>query len=342
MKKLVFLPLAAALLLSLSACRAKPPAPGGAGDVKLNFGVITGPTGIGAAPLMRDYGSTDGSTDYNITLAAAPTDLTALLINGELDIACLPTNVAATLYNKTNGGVQMLALNTRGVLYILENGNSVQSLSDLKGKTLYAFGEGQGANPEYILDYLLTRNGLTPGKDLTIVWEDSGALSAKMASGGVTLAMLPVPAATGVVLKNSGVRYALDLTAEWDKLDNGSGLYMGCVVVRTDFLRAHEAAAQLFMQRYTLSLNTMIAAASGVSSGSDVSYDFGQLLVDQRIVGSAQAGNAALPYAGLCNITGAAAMKDAISGYYQVLFDANPASIGGAIPSADFYSDLKF
>ena len=163
-----------------------------------------------------------------------------------------------------------------------------------------------------------------------------------MASGGIDLALLPVPNSTGVVLKNPEVRYALDLTNQWDKLNNGSGMYMSCVVVRADFLKAHEAAVQTFMQRYTVSLNTMIAAAGGTVSGSDINYNFGQLLADQGIVGSAAVGKAALPYAGLCNITGAAAMKSAISGYYQVLFDANPSSIGGAIPGDDFYSDIKF
>jgi len=329
MKRLIPVLLTAALLLSFSACGGK-----ASGDnVKINFGVLKGPTGIGAAPLMRDFGSTGGSTDYNITLAAAPTDLTALLINGELDIACLPTNVAATLYNKTNGGVQMLAIVTKGMLFILENGGSIQSMADLKGRTVYVLSQGQGAAPEYVFNYLLTQNGLTPNKDVNIVWEDSDTLSTQLAAGDVDLALLPVPNSTSVILKNPDVRYALDLTAEWDRLNTGSGMYMSCVVVRTEFAKAHPDAVKLFLERYGASLNSMIDAAAS----KDVGFDAAQLLVDQQIVGSAKVAATALPYAGLCNITGAAKMKDAISGYYQVLFDADPSSIGGAIPGDDFY-----
>lgn len=325
MKRFALLLLAAALLLSFSACGG-----GAASDPKVNFGVLKGPTGVGAAPFLRDHAS-----GYNITLASDPTNLTALLINGELDIACLPTNVAATLYNKTDGGVRMLALITKSMLYILENGGRIQSMGDLRGRTLYA--TGQGANPEYVLDYLLTQNGLTPGQDVQIVWEDSDTLSAQAASGDVDLAMLPVPAATSVTLKNPDMRYALDLGAEWDKMDNGSGMYMSCVVVRTAFLQSRIQETQRFLEDFSASLDSMINFASGAQQPA---FDVGQLLADLQIVGSADVGNAALPYAGLCDLKGAE-MRVAVSGYYQVLFDADPSSIGGAVPGDDFYSDLN-
>ena len=141
---------------------------------------------------------------------------------------------ASALYHKTGGNVQILALNTEGVLYILENGNTIQQMSDLKGKTIYA--NGQGANPEYVLNYLLRENGLTPGEDVTIEFRDADELATLMAAGEIDVCMLPVPNVTSVLMKNSDVRAALDLTEEWNALDNGSILTMGCVVVRLSLI----------------------------------------------------------------------------------------------------------
>jgi len=298
-------------------------------DTVINLGVLKGPTGIGAAPLLDE-----NNGEYNVTLAAAPTEISPLLISGELDIACISTNLAATLYNKTDGGVKLLALNTSGVLYILENGESVKSIADLKGKTIYA--TGQAANPEYILRYILSENGLDPDKDVTIEWRESDELSTLMASGQIDLAMLPVPAATAVTLKNGDVRYALDLTREWDALGADSGLYMGCVVVRTEFLEEHPYAVAAFMKKYAESVNIMINAAS-VSSAA---FDPGELLVSTEIVASAAIGNAALPYAGLCYIDEDAQAE--VEGYFKVLFDYDPSSIGGAVPGGDFYAGTDF
>jgi NitT/TauT family transport system substrate-binding protein len=274
--------------------------------------------------------------NYNVTLATAPTDIVAMINNGELDIACLPTNLAATLYNKSGGEIKLLALNTKGVLYILENGDSIKSVADLKGKTIYA--TGQASNPEYVLNYILTENGLKPGEDVKIEWRESDELATLMASGEVDVAMLPVPAATTVTVKNADVRYALDLTQEWDALDNGSGIYMGCVVVRAKFLEEYPIAVENFLFEYENSVNGMIGYIPALASGSDLST-ISRLLVNTGIVGNDAIGAAALPKAGLCFISGAE-MKTVIEGYYQVLFDYNPDSIGGALPGEDFYADL--
>jgi len=181
---------------------------------------------MGAAKLLSDNDSGSAAASYNVTLGSDPAnDIVPKLINGELDLAAIPTNLAAALYNRTGGEIQLLALNTLGVLHILENGESVHSLADLAGKTLYA--TGQGANPEYVLNYLLEQNGLTPGVDVTIEWKASDELTALMASGEAALGMLPVPAATSVMMQNQDVRDAIDLNKRLAQRRGPRHLYHG-------------------------------------------------------------------------------------------------------------------
>ena len=324
--KTLALVLALCLLPALGAC-------GKAETKTIHLGLLKGPTGMGGVYMLD--GAANGSYlaasektktpyDYDITLAAAPTELNPMLINGELDIAALPTNAAAALYNKTKGGVQILALNTKGVLYILENGESVQSVADLAGKTIYA--TGQSSNPEYVLNHILRSNGLEPGTDVTIEWRESDELSTLMASGEIELCMLPVPAATAVQVKNADVRVALDLTAEWDALSTGSELIMGCIVARTAFIEENPEYVKAFLTDYAASVNSAMTEEGAAA-----------LMAQYEIVGAEGIAKKALPYANLCCITGAEEIQASIAGYYDVLFAADPSSIGGAVPAADFY-----
>ncbi len=347
MKKLTALLLALALVLGLSACGASNtsnssssaaeesssassasasivPDASTPDTTEINMAVLAGPTGIGASELMswNDAGKT--ANHYNFTVAAANDDVVAGLANGDFDIAAVATNVAANLYQKTSGNVQICALNTYGVLYILENGESVNSVSDLAGKTIYA--TGQGANPEYVLNYILTENGLTPGEDVTIEFMDSESLVTKMATGEIDLCMLPVPAVTSVQMQNSDVRVALDLTAEWDNLGTDGVLTMGCVVVRTAFAQAHPDAVAAFLTEYGESIE---AVKSNVDEASQLCEQYG-------IVAKAAVAAKAIPACNLCFISGDE-IKSSIEPYYNVLYSANSASIGGELPGDDFY-----
>lgn len=292
--------------------------------VDINVGVLKGPTGIGAAMLMESAANGEAANNYAFTLAAAPTDLTAAVISGELDICALPTNVAANLYAKTNGEVKLLALNTLGVLYILENGESITDVASLAGKTIYA--TGQAANPEYVLNYILNENGLVPGEDVTIEFKDSDELSTLMAAGDIDVCMLPVPAVTAVLMKNPDLRIALDLTEEWDKVGGGSTLTMGCIVVNADFAEENPEAVAKFLEEYAASVNYVI----------DNPEEASEIVAKHEITGSAAVALAAIPDCNLVVISGAD-MKSAIEGYYEVLFAASPESIGGAVPGDDFY-----
>ena len=290
----------------------------------IRFAVLNGPTGVGAAKLMSDSDAGLTANPYNVEVFTANDQVAAGLTNGSIDIAAVASNVAASLYNKTDGGIQMLAVSGLGVLYILENGDTVHSMADLAGRTLYA--TGQGANPEYVLNYLLTENGVDPA-DVDIQWKTGDEITTLMVSGEADLCMLPVPAATAVQLKNSDVREALDLSAEWDNLQNGSRLTMTTIVARTDFIQEHPQAVKDFLTDYKASVDYVnsepIAAA--------------ELVASYGITANAQIAEAAIPKCALVCITGASDMRSAIQGYYEVLYQANPDSIGGGIPDDAFY-----
>ncbi len=324
MKKLTVLLLALTLVLSLAACGEK--------GTDINVAVLTGPTGVGAVGLWEaaDAGST---TDrYSITAVADNTQIRDGLINGDYDIAAIATNVAATLYNKTEGKIKVIALNTLGVLYILENGSSVSSVADLKGRTIYA--AGQGANPEYVLKYILTSNGLTVSTsvdpvedaDVEVVFDEASVIQTKMASGEIDLCMLPVPAATAVLINNQDVRSALDLTAEWNALGTGGQLTMGCVAVRTEFADENPKAVDRFLEEYEKSIN-------GVKDDVDHAA---QLCETYGIVPKAAIAKRAIPDCNLTFVSGED-IRSTLEPYFRVLFDADPASIGGAMPDDGFY-----
>jgi NitT/TauT family transport system substrate-binding protein len=297
--------------------------------VEINVAVLSGPTGIGAVGLMESADNGETVNQYNFTVAAANDEVVAGLTSGQYDIAAVATNVAANLYHKTGGDVQICALNTYGVLYILENGVGVQAISDLAGRTIYA--TGQGANPEYVLEYLLTENGLTysldgSDADVAIEFMASDALVAGMASGEYDLCMLPVPAVTSVELQNTDVRTALDLTAEWEASGAEGVLTMGCMVVRTEFAQEHPEAVASFLEEYAASISAVQADPAHA----------GELCETYGIVAKAAVATKAIPDCNLCCIMGAD-IPSAIQPYYQVLFDANPDAIGGALPDEAFY-----
>ena len=295
-----------------------------AGSTDINIGVLKGPTGIGAVSVM-DKADSGEYEHYHFTLTTEGTDIAAMLTNGDLDIGAMPTNLAANLYNKSGGAIQMIAINCLGVLYILENGSSISSVSDLAGQTIYA--NGQGANPEYVLIYILRANGLEPGIDVEVIFKEPSEITALMVSGEAEVCMLPVPAATTVCMKNTDVRTALDLTEEYNNVSaDGSVLTMGCLVARTEFIESHPEEIALFLERYQSGIEEVL---SDIDSAAELAYKY-------EITGSSAIAKKAIPDCSIVCITGAD-MQPAIEGYFQVLYDAAPASIGGSIPANDFY-----
>lgn len=292
---------------------------------EVRFGVLKGPTGIGACQLLSLNEEGKTRNKYSVTLLSEATDMIAQIAAGQLDIAAIPTNAAASLYNKTNGAVRLAALNTAGVLYVLENGDSIKSVADLKGKTIYAV--GQGSNPEYVLRFILSQNGIDPDKDAELVFMDSAELTTRAATGEIGVCMLPVPAVTTVLMKNKSMRTALDLSKEWDSLNTSGILTMGCIVVRSDFAKNHPIEVMAFLDEYGSSINFTKQNPSQAA----------QLCAKFSIVPSAAVAEKAIPDCNLIYICGDD-VRPAIEGYLKVLYDFNPKSIGGKMPGDDFYS----
>ena len=292
---------------------------------KVSVAALKGPTAMGMVKLMSDAeaGPVDGN-DYTFTIAASPDEISPQLAQGALDIACVPANLAAVLYQKMEGEVRVLAVNTLGVLYIVEKGDTVHSFADLKGKTICA--AGKGSTPEYAMRYLLQKNGLDPDRDVNIVWKSEHAeCVTALASGEETIALLPQPFVTTAEMKDTSIRTALDLNAAWDALGEKSSLITGAVIARQDFIDQHADAVNRFLTQYAASVdyvNTNTADAAKLIEG----YDIVPAAVAEK----------ALPDCHIVCITGKD-MQEKLSGYLQTLYDQNPAAVGGALPDDAFY-----
>lgn len=322
-KKLITLAMTLAITLSLFAgCGSSEE-----NDVTIRLGGLKGPTSMGLAKLLTDAGEEKSESRIEYTLAVTADELTPALIQGNLDMAAVPSNLASVLYNKTEGQISVLAVNTLGVLYIVDKEGSVHSFADLKGKTIYA--TGQGATPEYTLKYLLRQNGLDPEKDVTLEFksEPTEIVSIMKSTDGEVVAMLPQPFVTVASSNVEGLNIALDLNAEWNALNNGSSLVTGVLVARNDFLEKNSEAVATFLSEYQAS------TAYANSNVGEVSK-----MIEALDIVKAAIAQKALPQ---CNITylDGADMKEAVSGYLQILYDQNPQSIGGTLPADDFYYD---
>ena len=288
---------------------------------EINVGVIKGPTGIGAVELMEksEKGETEGL--YNISVAASADEVNGKIAKGELDIAAVPTNVAPLLYNKDNGAYSVLAVNTLGVLYVLENGNNVNSVQDLSGKTIYM--AGQGAVPEYVINYILEKNGIDD-TEIVFMTEHTEAAAA-LADGRADIVILPEPNVTAAMMQNENIRIALDLTEEWKNV-SGNDMAMGCIIVRNDFLKDNKEAVDTFLDEYEDSIEYV----------NENTAEAAQLVEKYGIMASAKAAEKAIPNCNIVYIDGDD-MKNILSDFYGVLYEANPKSIGGNLPGADFY-----
>ena len=286
----------------------------------LRIAGLKGPTTMGLVNLMS---SADGAS-YEFTMYGAADEIVPLLVKGELDAAAVPANLAATLYQKTEGAVEVACVNTLGVLYILENGETIQSVADLKGQTIVT--TGKGTTPEYVLRYVLSQNGIDPDADVTIEYcsEATEALS-QVQAGMASIAMLPQPFVTSALSQVEGLRVALDMNEEWEAVA-GSQLVTGVLVARKDAVEADPAAFEAFLDGYAASVEAANTDLEGTAA----------LCEQYGIVAKAALAQKALPACNIVFETGDE-MKTDLVNYFQVLFDADPASVGGALPADDFY-----
>ncbi|MCR4926190.1 MAG: ABC transporter substrate-binding protein [Clostridiales bacterium] len=335
MKKIISCTLVVTLLLSIavmfSACSTKTPANNGetttepAQKATVNILTLKGPTGMGMAKLISDDNAGTTANDYNFTISANTDDIAAAVTNKSSDIIACPLNMASVLYNKTQGQIQMLAVNTLGVLYVLENGNTINSVKDLKGKTIYC--SGQGATPEYVLNYILEKNGIDPTKDVKIEWKsEHSELATAVTSNTVKIAVLPEPNVSAVLSANQDVRIALNLTEEFEKVAGDVKLAMGCIIARKEFVDANKEAVNKFLDEYK-------ASAEYVVNNVDAAA---QLIVDSGIIPKLPIAKKAIPNCNIVFIEGEE-MKKITNANLKVLFDANNKSVGGKLPDDSFF-----
>lgn len=284
---------------------------------------MNGPTGMGMVQMMKEGELGNLSNHhYDFSLITAIDEVTPQIVKGDAQFATVPANVASLLYNNTQGGVSVLAINTLGVLYLVESGESIQSIQDLAGKTIYA--AGKGATPEYSLLHILKENGLEDS--VTIEWKTEQAeVVATLATEPEALAMLPQPFVTTAQMNNPDLRIALDLTEEWDNLDSQGMLVTGVLLGHTEFVEAHPEVVEDFLEHYESSIVYM---TENLEEGA-------ALVGEYEIVPEAVALKA-LPYCSLAYLDGAE-MESALSGYLEVLYEQNPDSVGGALPDSAFY-----
>jgi len=314
MKKMLCTALALLMMLSLTAFSAA--------DEKVNVFALKGPTGIGMVGVMENHPET-----YNFTLAGAPDEIVAAIASGSADIAACPTNLAATLYNKTKGNVQLAALNTLGVLHVVSSDHSIASFADLAGRKVYA--TGQASVPEYVIRYLLEQNGLTDKVELEFVAEHS-ELATLMASGKAEIGILPEPHVTSALMQNDALKAVIDVTVAFEEAARAAGtdmvLSMGCVIVRREFAEAHPEKVEDFLDAYSESVAFVGSDAAAAS----------ELVQKHGVMPKAAVAARAIPNCHIVFVEGAQ-MRTQIEPLYALLHAANPASVGGTLPGDDFY-----
>ena len=295
--------------------------------VTVKVGALKGATTLGLLPLEDKAANGEAGENYEFSMMTAADELLPMMIKGELDIALLPSNVASILYQKTNGGVTVIDINTLGVLYMVSGDSSVTGVENLAGKTIYL--TGKGTTPDYVLHYILSGNGMDADSDCTLEYKSEATeVAALLAENPDAIGLLPQPFVTAACAQNDALSVILDMNAEWEKLqgEDGSRLVTGVTVVRNEFLQEHENAVAAFMEEHQASAQSM---NSDVENGA-------KLAAASEIIAKEPIALKAIPK---CNITyiDGADMKQALSGYLEVLYEQNPESIGGALPGDDFY-----
>ena len=299
---------------------------GNSSGAEIKIGALKGPTTIGLLRLMEKAEDQETQNTYTVTMAVGADELTPLLVQGELDVALVPANVAAVLYNKTQGGICVVDINTLGVLYIVSGDEEITGFEDLKGKTIYL--TGKGTTPDYALQYLLSANGIGTDEVTLEYRSEPTEVAALLAEDPSGIALLPQPFVTVACAQNEALAIRISLTEEWERVqgEGGSRLVTGVTVVRKEFLEENPQAVELFVEEHKESTEYTRTNPDETAA----------LCVQAEIIAKEGVAKQALPYCNITCMTGEE-MKQALSGYLEALYDLNPESVGGALPGDDFY-----
>ena len=320
MKKNLLLIILLAVLAACGGTEAEEP-----NDVSLTIATPRGPAALGMLYLMEQSQNDATIGNYAFYVVGSPDEIPPMLVRGDIDIAAVPPNMASILYNNPNLDLQVLAVPTMGVLHIVDTTGTISSVEDLRGRTIYS--SGGGGTPEFILNHVLLGNGLTPGVDVDIVFRpEHTEIAALLESGMAEIAMLPEPFATTTVNRVDGLEYALDLTSEWDRVSPDAGLVMTAVIARREVIENHPEVIRIFMQEYAESIRF---TQQNVDEAAE-------LAVAHDIIPAAPVARAAIPRSNIVFITGEQ-MQRYLEAVLRVFYNQLPASVGGQMPSADFY-----
>lgn len=290
----------------------------------IKIGCMKGPTAIGMVKLLSDSDKGSTQNSYQYTIAGTADELSTALVQGDMDIAAVPCNLASVLYNKTDGEIVTVCINTLGVLYIVEEGETIHSVADLQGKTIYS--TGQGTTPEYTLRYLLTANGLDPDSDVTIEYKsEAPEVVATLAQNPDAAAMLPQPYVTSAMNNNENLRIALDVTKEWEACSEDSTVVTGVIVARRTFIDENKQAFTAFLNEYEAS-----------TAYANESVEETALLLEEFDIFKAVIAKTAIPY---CNVTyiDGEEMKTKATAYLEVLYTQNPNAVGGSVQEGMYW-----
>lgn len=300
------------------------------GDTTMRIGSMKGPTSMGLLYLMEEAERESSEGNYEFQMVTGADEIVPLLAKGELDIALLPANVASVLYGKTEGAISVIDVNTLGVLYMVSSDTSVKEITDLEGKTIYL--TGKGTTPDYVLLYLLQKNGLDMDDCILEYKSEPTEVAALLAENPEAIGLLPQPFVTAACMQNQALSVILNLNEEWNKVqgEGGSSMVTGVTVVRNDFLKEHEEAVQIFLKEHAES-----AKAMNDDPTTGASY-----AVKAGIIAKESIAQKAIPACNITCLTGAE-MKQALEGYLEVLYELSPEAVGGALPGEDFYYYAK-
>ena len=292
----------------------------------MRVATLKGPTGMGMVELMHNNEQGIAALDYQIQIVGSPDDLVGKIISKEVDVAAVPTNLALTLYNRTEGAVQLAAVNTLGVLYLLEQGETIQTLEDLRGKTVNV--SGKGASPDFVFRYLLEANGLSVGKDVTLDFAlQHSDLAAAAVAGKVDLILLPQPHVTTALMRNENLRIALDISEEWRRIKGEqSELAMGALIVQREFAEKNPQALKDFLAEYQQSVNFVNTNPEQAA----------ELIAKYDLLPNTAIALKAIPYSNIVYIPAQEA-KSFLEEFYQILYEFEPRSVGGKLADERFY-----
>ena len=314
-------------LCVLLVCTVLPAGCGRRTEGEVRVGSLKGPTSLGLLFLMDSARKGETSLSYEFQMAVGAEELLGMMTRGELDIALVPANVAAVFYQRSDGGIAAVDINTLGVLYLITGDSDVDSVADLEGRTIYL--TGKGATPEAALLYLLRQNGLNE-EDCTLEYKSEATeVAAVLAENSDALGLLPQPFAAAALMKNQKLKAVLDMNREWERVqDDGSGMVTGVTVVRREFLEAHEDRVKEFLRDHQES-------AAAINGNPE---EGAALAVEAGIVTGEETAVQAIPLCNITCITGTE-MKERLQGYLEVLADFRRELVGGSLPGEDFYYD---